>query len=630
MAAELTAVRLLAPHFGDSAYVWTNVIGVILAAMALGASLGGRLCARASARWWPARLLALGAVLLAAAPFVTAWLGPALLGDGLPLDAAMPALIRGSFVVSALVFAPPMLMLAAVSPLLVVLSTRAGVKIGRAAGDVAAAGTVGSLLGTFLATHVLVPSVGCRLTMVVAAAVLLLGALIIAPRRGRRAGVAALALVGCSSMAHGGPLRPAPAGTELLAERETPYQLLQVQRVALDGAARTTLVINEGLDSYHSVAIADSAFTAGAYYDWHAVAPLLAREGASIDGLRAASIGDAAGSLRRIYAALYPGVEVDAVDIDAATMALGDEFFPGDKAGGRRFAMDGRQFVRHAREQWDVIHVDAYAHQVYVPAHLASVEFFRDAYARLATGGVLACNVGALTYEDPVLRAMYGTVREVFDDAAVLLIPSSRNALLVGRRGASLSPAAMTYRGASGLSDADEARWSTVLEHARDHSRWRRLQDAGPVLFDDKPALDELLLDSYLAVNEEAHAVEAIGSRLLADAEQLAYEANRRGDWAGAVRALEESREESAFLRLQAGDARWSARQLGSAAQEYAAGLRLEAGGELQRKLRARAEALEVERAPLLRASAAATRTWWLGLLTVVCGAGVWRMLRRL
>ena len=55
MAAELTAVRLLAPHFGDSAYVWTNVIGVILAAMALGATLGGRLCGRDGARRWPAR-----------------------------------------------------------------------------------------------------------------------------------------------------------------------------------------------------------------------------------------------------------------------------------------------------------------------------------------------------------------------------------------------------------------------------------------------------------------------------------------------------------------------------------------------------------------------------------------------
>ena len=49
MAAELTAVRLFAPHFGDSAYVWTNVIGVILAAMAVGAALGGRLGAREAA-----------------------------------------------------------------------------------------------------------------------------------------------------------------------------------------------------------------------------------------------------------------------------------------------------------------------------------------------------------------------------------------------------------------------------------------------------------------------------------------------------------------------------------------------------------------------------------------------------
>ena len=121
------------------------------------------------------------------------------------------------------------------------------------------------------------------------------------------------------------------------------------------------------------------------------------------------------------------------MDIDAETMALGDELFPGAKATGRRFAMDGRLFLRHAEEQWDVIHVDAYAHQVYVPAHLASVEFFQDAYARLAPGGVLACNVGALSYEDPVLRAIAGTVADVFEDVLVLLVPSSRNALLIAR-----------------------------------------------------------------------------------------------------------------------------------------------------------------------------------------------------
>ena len=630
MAAELTAVRLLAPHFGDSAYVWTNVIGVILAAMALGATLGGRLCGREGARRWPARLLLAGALLLAAAPFLTAWAAPALLGEGLPLDAAMPALIRGSLVVSALVFAPPMLLLAAVSPLLVVLLTRGGVALGRAAGDLAAAGTVGSLLGTFLATHVLVPSLGCRVALVVAASALILGALLVEPRRARGSGAGALLLVGLTGFAHGGPLRAAPDGVELLAERETPYQLLQVQRREVDGVARTTLVINEGLDSFHSLAIDGSAFTSGAYYDWHGIAPLLARDGRAIEGLRVASVGDAAGTLRRIYAALFPGVEVDAVDIDAETMALGDELFVGAKAAGRRFAMDGRQFLRHAKEQWDVIHVDAYAHQVYVPAHLASVEFFRDAYARLAPGGVLACNVGALSYKDPVLRAVAGTVAAVFEDVSVLLVPNSRNALLVARRDGAVNPGSVRGHAPQGLNERDQERWRAVLAHAADPEQWRRLDGAGPVLCDDQPLLDELLLESYVVDDDPEQLITAGGTRELADAEQLAYEANQRGDRMQALAALRDCKEASAFLRLQAGDARWYLRHLTSAALEYAAGLELAPGDDLRRTLEARVAALEVERAPLLAARAAATRTWWLGALVVAAGAGVGLLLRRI
>lgn len=630
MAAELTAVRLLAPHFGDSAYVWTNVIGVILAAMALGATLGGRLCGREGARRWPARLLLSGAVLLAAAPFVSAWSAPSLLGDNLPLDAAMPALIRGSLVVTALVFAPPMLLLAAVSPMLVVLLTRGGVALGRAAGDVAAAGTVGSLLGTFLATHVLVPSLGCRVALVVAASVLVLGALLVAPSRSRRTGAAALALIGLTGLAHGGPLRDAPEGVELLAERETAYQLLQVQRQQVEGVARTTLVINEGLDSFHSLAIDGSAFAAGAYYDWHGVAPMLARDGGALEGLRVASIGDAAGTLRRIYAAVCPGVEVDAVDIDAETMALGDAFFAGAKATGRRYAMDGRQFLRHAKEQWDVIHVDAYAHQVYVPAHLASVEFFRDAYARLSRGGVLACNVGALSYEDPVLCAIAGTVGEVFEDVAVLLVPNSRNALLVARREGVVAPAAVRGRSVAGLSALDQERWEQVLAHAGDPEQWRRLEGAGPVLRDDQPLLDELLLESYVVDDDPEELLAAAGARKLADAEQLAYEANQRGAWTDAIAALEECQQASAFLRLQAGDARWYLRQLTSAALEYRAGLELSPPDDLRRKLEARAAALRVEREPLLAAQAAAARTWWFSALVVLAGALAVLLLRRI
>ena len=42
MSVELAAVRLLAPWFGTSLAVWTNVIGVVLLALALGYAWGAR------------------------------------------------------------------------------------------------------------------------------------------------------------------------------------------------------------------------------------------------------------------------------------------------------------------------------------------------------------------------------------------------------------------------------------------------------------------------------------------------------------------------------------------------------------------------------------------------------------
>ena len=132
MVVELAAVRLLAPWFGTSLVVWTNVIGVILLALSLGYLAG--------ARWSRARdpLAGLATVLLAAGaatallPFFTGRVADLFLPDTLALDEALPLVTWGSLSTALLLFLVPAALLGAVAPLSV---EAVGRLAGRGAGD---------------------------------------------------------------------------------------------------------------------------------------------------------------------------------------------------------------------------------------------------------------------------------------------------------------------------------------------------------------------------------------------------------------------------------------------------------------------------------------------------------------
>src|SRR3989344_267092 len=68
MIVELAGTRILAPYLGTSIFIWTSLIGVILASLSLGYWFGGRL---ADARPHPhmlAGIIMLGAWSIAAIP----------------------------------------------------------------------------------------------------------------------------------------------------------------------------------------------------------------------------------------------------------------------------------------------------------------------------------------------------------------------------------------------------------------------------------------------------------------------------------------------------------------------------------------------------------------------------------
>src|SRR5262245_45693578 len=88
MSVELSAVRMVSPWFGASSVVWTNVIGVILLALALGYLAGARWAGRKSIELCLALALGASAVFTALLPWLAAPVCRWFMPEGLPLEQA--------------------------------------------------------------------------------------------------------------------------------------------------------------------------------------------------------------------------------------------------------------------------------------------------------------------------------------------------------------------------------------------------------------------------------------------------------------------------------------------------------------------------------------------------------------
>jgi len=475
MIVELAAVRLLAPWFGASAGVWTNVIGVILLALALGYLVGGRLARGARAGGSFAAVLLLAGLFTAWLPRFAALVCEQFLPENLSLHDSARVFGWGSLASTLLLFLPPAVFLGCVGPLGVeLLQRRTGSCAGAAGGRVLAASTVGSLVGTFATTHVLIPIGGLQATF--AGTGLLLGglgiALAFAIRRGRwlAAGPGAVLIlvpwlwpwnddIGRFVLRLGAPAGVAqtivsaldlprvqprmPDGVSLLRARESAYQSIRVVETSDGGGILRQLQVNEGLDSFQSVWRPEPGLLGeGYYYDLFA----LPAWWSGADGpWRVLAIGLGAGTAFRVIQGASPAgcaPELVGLEIDPEVVALGRKWCelpdegPTVRVGS---GLDGRAALRALAGEapFDLAVLDAYAAQVEIPAHLSTVEFFGEVRERLAPGGWLAVNVGGFGFDDPVVAAVGATLAAAFEgDGRVLglRVPSARNYVLLARR----------------------------------------------------------------------------------------------------------------------------------------------------------------------------------------------------
>ena len=439
MALEMTGARIFIPWFGSSILVWTNVIGVTLGSVAVGNFLGGRLADRHPKAGLLSLLLTLSAVLTALVPYVVPPLARRYLPEGLELTSAFALMGRASLIVAILSLGPPLVLLGMATPFLVRGATgEEGGRVARAAGLISGAATCGSLLGTWVPVYYLIPALGSRLTCVASGAAILAGAAVaaLAPRlvRSIPALLIGFFLVGALALSAERGVGRTQADVEVLAEIETRYQYARVER---DGEL-VSLRLNEGLDSFHSLYRHGSLLTGG-YFDWYGLFPPLV--GAADQQREVLILGYAAGTIGRqmlgLYGERFP-IQITGVEIDGDVAALGPRFFGAEPDHRLEVVVDqdARAYLDQTDRLFDLIVVDTYSDQIYVPFQLCSEEFFRAAQAHLKSGGGLVANLGGFSMDDAPVQAIRNTAAFVFSEAALLQVEGGRNYVLsVGLEG---------------------------------------------------------------------------------------------------------------------------------------------------------------------------------------------------
>lgn len=184
LVLEIIASRLMAPYVGISLETYTGIIGTVLAGIAAGAAIGGRLADRYDPRSLLGPVLVLGGALTWLSMPIVAVLGPQLT-EG---PVAIVVLTTAAFLLPAAV-------LSAISPMIAKIRLDRIDETGTVVGGLSAAGTIGGLAGTFLTGFVLLASLPSRPVLIVVGGLLVTAGFIAIAVFRRKAPVVPAAIV---------------------------------------------------------------------------------------------------------------------------------------------------------------------------------------------------------------------------------------------------------------------------------------------------------------------------------------------------------------------------------------------------------------------------------------------------
>lgn len=375
MVFELAAARMLAPTLGSATYVWTSVIGGIIASLSLGVWIGGRYADLRK------KETDIASLLLACALAI----GLMLLSAQITLEALIEVKLdqRLTGIITALIlFAPTSFLIGACGPYLAKFNVKSLSSTGKSIANLDAMNALGGIAGTFLTGFFLFSLMGTRSIFALLIILLVITSWSIKPRvavNKRAAASAALVVLA-------------------LVAGKAPTSSVSFQ---VNTATASYEVINHWSDGRQSrlLATGPRASQSGIYVEhpdelvfWYtkeisANVQLLAPANPSI-----LVLGGGALTLSEHLAKLYPDGLVDTVEIDPELTNVAQHYFDFDEQPNLRVInQDARSFLQTNKATYDIIIVDVYS-DVSVPFALATQEYGASLYSSVKESGIVIVN----------------------------------------------------------------------------------------------------------------------------------------------------------------------------------------------------------------------------------------------
>ena len=471
LVLEIAAGRLLAPYVGVSLTTYTGIIGAILAGIALGAWLGGKVADVVGPLPLLGPAFILGGLSAIASVPIVGGIGDVGLGEGL---VAIILLATTGFVL-------PAAIISSTAPMLVRGTLTDLATSGSIVGWLSAVGTVGAITGTFLTgfvllglfpTRVLIVAIGIGLAAIGIVLTLWL-------RRGRGAApLAVVAVLLTGGFALGQPSR---------CDTESAYYCIAITNDVADPNVR--VLVLDGL-THAAVDLDDPTDLEFGYVRRFAdaTAPLRAQLATAPDVLH---IGGGGFTFPRYIEAEHPDARQTVLELDpkiyeVAQSELG--YVPHDSIDVR--VGDARQSIAALpSDAFDIVVGDAFG-GLAVPWHLTTREMLDQISRVLRPGGQYVVNI--IDYPPlRFVRAEAATAGSVFSNVAVI----ARSSTIGGQNGGTLVLVASdTPLDSAAVEAAIAARNEGAITRVlADPADVQAFIGDSPILTDDFAPVDQLL-----------------------------------------------------------------------------------------------------------------------------------------